>query len=307
MTIVATAALAACGGGGGSGDDAPASGLPATASEVTGDIETGNYATIAAAAVGAIRPSTGLSSIGGSGLVDGAGVEGDRSSAATASDTNRRSALKVKSLAVHELTEPCESGGSVSVVLNDADGNEDYSAGDSWTESYNNCSMGGLTINGGGSVSVRSASASAMDLSLSVNQLSMDGMMMNGPARIQVASVASGVSATITFAGVTLASSGAETLTLGAAVALTFNSSTEAVTAAFNGPVAYGADSFWFAQSAAFALPAGKGVPRSGSLTVSDKDGDRVVVSGSASGLTYTFYAAGSETAVASQPGPSAD
>ncbi len=302
-TLAAAAALTACGGGGG-GDDT-ATRLPASAAEVTGDFDSSNYAEVAAGAATTLTPTGALANMGVSVLAQAASVTGDRASALDGEQ--RRRALRVQAQEVYQDTESCPGGGSLSYVINDADNNDDYSAGDSWSETYSNCNIGGMVLNGTAGVTVRSASSTGIDVAVSINQLSIGDAVLHGTGGLVFSVSGSQYAATVTFASMSLAASGAETVTLGHTTSFSYNEMTGVSTLALEGPVLVGSDSFWLDQAASFTLPAGKNVPRSGDLTILDKDGDRVVVVGTAQGLRYDFYKKGSNTPDASQLGIAAD
>jgi len=192
-------------------------------------------------------------------------------------------------------------------VINDADNNDDYSAGDTWSETYSNCNVEGLVLNGTASADVRSATLTSIEIGISINQLSYGSGTLHGAGTLAVSVNGLVSTATLALSSMSLAVSGSETLTMWHATVLSYDESTGVSTSALDGPVALGSDSYWFGQTTAFTVPAGKNVPRSGTLAITDKDGDRILVVGTDAGLRYDFYKVGSATPDATQPGLPAD
>lgn len=161
--IAATVALVACGGGGG-GEDGPAN--PATPTTPTNPgsggqavITQDNYVAVAREAL-----STSAFLVDASSFVLGA----DISNADVLMRFAQQQLLKLPQRGARNpataigvsqsFTEPCDTGGSVTVTDTDLNGNGNVDPGDSVTVRPNNCGFGGQVLNGELSLTLSSVS-----------------------------------------------------------------------------------------------------------------------------------------------------
>jgi len=150
--IAASVALVACGGGDG-GDDTPQNPGTGTTTALTAT----NYVAVAQEAL-----STSAFLLDAGSLVLGAKVSdpsvlvrfGQEQLLKLPGRTARGPVQAVG--ATQTYTEACNGGGSLTVVENDANGNEEVDPGDSLTLTANNCAFGGQVLNGQVSVIVSS-------------------------------------------------------------------------------------------------------------------------------------------------------
>ncbi len=148
--------LTACGGGGGGGDSAPATGstvFPALA------LTSGNSQSASSEVTTTGSETIGAGSIGSS-VITGAVVDtGNRPSLAelarwsleTLHDKRNQLVPSVSGVVINE-TVACTSG-SLSLSWNDADNDNEFSSGDSFSITFNNCFEMGATISGSLSMS----------------------------------------------------------------------------------------------------------------------------------------------------------
>ena len=146
LTLIASCALlAACGGGGGGGDShdvAPSSGA------IT--LTKSNYVDVAQEAL-----SSSAYLLESSSLVLGAEVsEPDLLLRFAQGQMHKAPALFAKTQvhaagAVHQETEQCSGGGSMTLTINDVNGNQDMDSGDYVSIVANQCVESGMVINGG--------------------------------------------------------------------------------------------------------------------------------------------------------------
>jgi hypothetical protein len=186
LALSAVVALAACGGGG--DDAAPASATP---------LALANYGNVSAVAVESVGGGDALGSLlpqasqsGGSALTINELGSGDALviSRLAIRQVTQRSTIKARAAAVSQVTEACVGGGSLNVIVDDADNNERESAGDIVTINANNCvaEIGQSAVNGQLSIRINSISLSnigdviAASLSLTVSNLSSGGASLNG-------------------------------------------------------------------------------------------------------------------------------
>ncbi len=103
--------------------------------------------------------------------------------------------------AVLSATEPCESG-SIDLSWNDANGNNDFDAGESGSFVFANCVLGGVRFNGGlGMRLTASSSTSAVDSATAV--FTFDALTAVSPGESGSISGDLTLQATITYAGPT--------------------------------------------------------------------------------------------------------
>lgn len=186
LALSAVVALAACGGG---GDDA----TPATATPLA----LTNYGNVSAVAVESVGGSDALGSLlpqasqsGGSALNINELGSGDviAISRLAIRQVIQRSTTKARAAAVTQVTEACVGGGSLTVIVNDADNNERESAGDTLTINANNCvaEIGQSAVNGQLSIRINAISLSgtgdliAASLNLTASNLSSGSTSLNG-------------------------------------------------------------------------------------------------------------------------------
>jgi hypothetical protein len=170
MWVVASVALAACGGGGGGGG---------TSADMSAALSSANYVDVSTQAVAATFALANNAE-----LVTGAQV----------SNTNHlvqfskaqlpkmrgwfASAPEMLTGASQSLTENCNGGGTISVVVTDVNGNDQPDAGDSATLTINHCAVDGSSVNGQLIMAVNSSSGDldtyphAYSATLTLNNLS---------------------------------------------------------------------------------------------------------------------------------------
>lgn len=154
LTLIASSAiLAACGGGGGGGDgpanvDTSPSAAPAT-------LTTDNYVTVARKAL-----SSNAYLLDSASLVLGAEASDPQVLMRFGQDQMAKlpdwfAKIPAQAVgAVQTQTENCTDGGTLTVSVNDRNGNQELDAGDSVTLSANNCTYAGMQLNGKLSLSV---------------------------------------------------------------------------------------------------------------------------------------------------------
>jgi hypothetical protein len=186
LTLSAAVALAACGGGG--GDTTPATATP---------LGLTNYGNVSAVAVDSVGGGDALGSLlpqaspsGGSALNINELGSGDALviSRLAIRQVTQRSTTKARAAAVSQVTEACVGGGSLTVIVDDADNNERESAGDTVTINALNCvaEIGQSAVSGQLSIRINSISLStlgeviAASLSLTASNLSSGDASLNG-------------------------------------------------------------------------------------------------------------------------------
>ena len=307
-TILA-AALAACGGGGGDdqgGSTSSAAGIPTSASGATGDITAANYTTVAlqvrdvldagAGAAGAINP---MGSTGGTAAGVSTASAAMRVLAAKATQTSfgRRAALSADGTnriqAVETITEACSGGGTASLTFNDADNNQQLSAGDVVTISAANCTEEGDVINGQASVSILALSETQVSMTMQFSNLRMNDETLNGSASLSVNFSGYDFTGQMSLTNVTLAKTGYPTVKVSFVQNASYKDSTRIVATSNQGGVVFGNDAYWMSQIAPFQSYLYGNYPFAGSLAVTDKDGDRVVGVATTTSMRYEYYRAG--------------
>ncbi len=182
LLLSAAAGLAACGGGSGGGSDSAATADPVA-------ISSANAPQVAGAAYNASGSLEGAG-VGGAGFLTGAvtettagGVDMVEVIVAQLKASQRWFANHAAAFvtgAVVTATENCTDGGSFSFTLNDADGNQDLSTGDSLSASFSNCSEAGTVMNG----------------SISINNVVIEGDPLSFPYSLQLTIQANNFSVT---------------------------------------------------------------------------------------------------------------
>lgn len=150
--VVGALALTGCGGDGGDGGDGGEPGVPLTA------ITTENAAKVSAVAFQAARglffvASSATLPVGavvqaGSGSTAGLGLVGAAARQVKAATRRPLSPASGVVGAVYQDTYACTGGGTVTERIDDADGNQDISVGDSLRLTFENCVEDGVTSNG---------------------------------------------------------------------------------------------------------------------------------------------------------------
>jgi len=182
LLLSAAAVLTACGGGSGGGSDSVATADPVA-------ISSANAPQVAGAAYNASGSLEGAG-LGGAGFLTGAVTETTAGGVdmveviiaqlkASPSWFASHAAAFVTG-AVVTATENCSGGGSLSFTLNDADGNQDLSTGDSLSAAFSNCSEAGTVVNG----------------SISINNVMISGAPLSFPYSLQLTIQANNFSVT---------------------------------------------------------------------------------------------------------------
>jgi hypothetical protein len=182
LLLSAAAALAACGGGSGGGSDSAATADPVA-------ISSANAPQVAGAAYNASGSLEGAG-LGGAGFLTGAVtattaggvdmVEVIIAQLKASQSWFESHAAAFLTGAVVTATENCTDGGSVTLTLNDADGNQDLSTGDSLSASFSSCSEAGTVMNG----------------SISINNVVISGDPLSPPYSLQLTVQANNFSVT---------------------------------------------------------------------------------------------------------------
>lgn len=305
------AALAACGGGGGDGGNdagtSTASGIPTSASGATGDITTANYATVAVQIEDILALSTDLT-----GAIDPTAASGGSASAgpkaqavagtvfslATRSSSfGRKTRLSAGGtatvLGTTTQTEACSGGGFATVTFNDADNDGALSAGDSMTIAATNCVEDGETLGGQATVTIAALSDTQVSMSMQFSPMTAGGVTLTGGASIVLAYNGSSYTGTLSLDNVTVTEAGQPTVKMSFQQSASYNGATGVITTSTQGGVVIGSESYWMQQATPFQGYAYAAYPYAGSLSVTDKDGDRVVGVATATSIRYEFYKAG--------------
>ena len=320
--IGSTLVLGACGGGGG-GSSAPTVELPAARSVAASsgaDLSDTNFVALTSPAIQAL-----LASVGGSGALEQP-LSLERSSAQSAPGFKPGKRLaqtlitwslgqaqsRLDALAPREQlqalssgSEGCSYGGSFSFTLNDADGNQQLSTGDSLTINFFNCVeiQGEPAVNGGFSITVNAVELDTaknpvrLDATVSFNALSVQGLgSLTGSARLWEVPVSSGGTHSV------LRYSGMQSTFGSTAAILDFDvdevSTGAGSTASINGGLAVQGQTYQLAQRQPFAGTA-DGQPDSGTLSVIDAQGDRVDIIAHGLLVDREFYLSGATTPTA--------
>ena len=148
LTLTALAVsvtLVACGGGGDGGDDTPLNPGAGTATALT----SANYVAVAQEALSASAFLLDAGSFVLGAQVTDPGVLVRFGQAQLLKLPGRTASGPVAAVgATQTYTEPCNGGGSLTVVENDANGNQEVDPGDSLTLTANNCAFEGQVLNG---------------------------------------------------------------------------------------------------------------------------------------------------------------
>lgn len=308
VPTVLVAALAACGGGGGgddSGTTSRAAGIPTSAAGATGDITTTNYATVAlqvrdvlslsADAADAVSPvGTGGTSGAARAKVHAASSTVFSSASSVLGRKSIQSAAGTSSiLAVSTSTQACTGGGSVTATFDDADNNQDVSAGDSITIAASNCKEDGETLNGSATVTIGSFSDTRMALAMQFSAMSVSDVSISGGASVTMDFNGYDFSGQLTFTNITVTKAGAPTVQLSFTQTASYKDATGILSTSTQGGILIGSDGYWMQQVSPFQTYYYATYPHTGSLSVVDKDGDRVVGLATPTGMRYEFYRAG--------------
>lgn len=282
------ALLAACGGGGGGGGSDTAE-----PTEATGDFSESNYsATADAAATTALGSGSldsytnvqlGLATAGGG--VDLGSVAGVR--AFVLERGVARNTLE-QSLATDSETFACDVSGSFTLTVTYSDP-EVVQAGDRVGFSMTNCvfESGDAPINGsftGTFVSYTDDDDNSM--SIVFNDFGSADATLDG--RLTITSSQNGAQLTIAYEGLTATLDG-ESMTWYHTITVT------STALSLGGFIEVNGEVYELTQVAPFTLSA-SGYPTSGTLRITDADGDRVEVVAGADRFTYNFYAASNTT-----------
>lgn len=154
--VAASVALVACGGSDGDGDG-PSNGSAPVAAQAT--LTSANYVAVAQEAL-----SSNAYLLDTSSLVVGTQVNDPKVLVRFAQDQLTKvpgwfaNTLAQAVGATQSFTEPCEGGGTLTIVENDRNGNQEADPGDSLSLTANNCSFEGALLNGQLSMTVNSVS-----------------------------------------------------------------------------------------------------------------------------------------------------
>lgn len=279
--ILATSLLLiGCGGGGGGGATPASTGIPLASAAAPftvagfGAVAGPSAATVLAAT----SASSGLDSIasaGGNALLpsDAAGLA---KWALGRFGSTRESAQAVETIP----TEACPSGGTLSGSFNDADGNEDLSAGDAVTLNFSNCvlQVGQQAVNGSFTISVNSIAyigqeISSASLTMSFSNFSSYGNTLNGAATIAISG--NSVSTTYTNFSSTRGST--------PAVILNYTAAINGNALSINGLITINNNTYTLSTPTGITF--GTTYPISGILRVTDAAGGRIdIISSNVSG-----------------------
>jgi len=321
LTLIgSTLILGACGGG---GNSTPTVELPAARSVAASsgaDLTEANFVALTSPAIQAL-----LTSVGGNGALEQPLSLQRASAQATASfnPANRltqtmvawslgQAQSRLDALSPREQLQALSSGsagcsysGSFSFTLNDADGNQQLSAGDSLTINFFNCveTQGDPAVNGGFSLTVNAVELDAaknpvrLDATVSFSALSVQGLgSLTGSARLwEVPLSGGGTHSVLRYTGMQ-SSFGSTTVILDFDVdEVTTGSSS---TAGINGGLGVQGQTYQLTQRQTFAGTA-DGQPDSGTLSVLDAQGDRVDIIANGLLVDREFYPSGATTPTA--------
>jgi hypothetical protein len=206
MALLASASLIACGGGGGnSGGNTSPSGIPPASSAAPltannfGGVAGPSAASVLASVVVADGTDVIRSSSDSVGKFSGKTAYSPYTLANWAISTAKyksKISNDLVALAVTTQSEACPGGGSLTVSFDDADNNNDLSAGDTLSLSTSNCviDVGQPALNGSFSLRVNAISYTAAgdianaSLTMSFNNLISAGNTMNGAVTVAISS-----------------------------------------------------------------------------------------------------------------------
>ena len=322
LTLIGTTLiLVACGGGGGS--SAPTVELPAARSVAASsgaDLSDANFVARTGPTIQAL-----LASVGGSGALEQP-LSLQRASAQASIGFNPANRLtqslvawslgqaqsRLDALAPREQLQAlssgsvgCTYGGSFSFTLDDADGNQRLSAGDSLTINFFNCVeiLGVPAVNGGFSLTVNAVELDAannpvrLDATVSFSALSVQGLgSLTGSARLWEVPLSGGGTHTVLRYSGMQSTFGSTTAVLDFDVDET--TSGTGASASINGGIGMQGETYKLTQRQTFG-GAADGQPDSGTLSVLDAQGDRVDIIAHGLLVDREFYPSGATTPTA--------
>ena len=286
---VVSVLVAACGGGGGGGGGSDS----ATPTSATGDFSETTYsATADAAATTALNSGSidgftsvplGLSASGGAAdLGSAAGVR-----AFVLQQAAGRHALE-QSLATDSETLSCGASGTFKVTVTYSNP-DTVQAGDKVSFVMNNCVFepGDAPVNGSFTATFRSyTDEDDNSMSIVFNDFGTADAMLDG--KLVITSSQNGAQLTIAYEGLTATIDG-ESVTWHHTISVGTSG------LSLGGFIEVDGDAYQLTEVEPFTL-SGTGYPTSGTLRVTDAQGDRVEIVAGAEGFTYNFYAASNTT-----------
>jgi hypothetical protein len=303
------AALGACGGGGDDTPTLPAADIPTSASGATGDITASNYSAVGVQvqdvltlSAGAANTVTPLQGSGSAVVTSGAKVQTVANKVFTLSTTTAFGSKSILSAdgtssiqAVQSATEPCSGGGSVTVTFNDADNNQDISAGDTMSLIANNCVENGETLNGQANVSIGVLTDTHASMSMQFTNMRVDDLTFTGGVTLALDYNGMDYTGLLTMSNVTLSQAGS-TVNMSYTQSASYQNATGIITTSTQGGIVIDAQSYWMQQVTPYQLYLSDDLPFAGALSVTDKDGDRLVGVATTTSMRYEFYNAGNTT-----------
>ena len=306
------ALLAACGGGGSDGGSSGSVTIPTgvrTGTASAGaDVSAGNYAALSGQAI-----QTLLNTVGDGGTLSST-LEADRAHAAALSARRSRfdiaalarralafsgqrfaAATRKQALATQSETFQCGVSGTLTATVNDADGNNEPSSGDTVTFAFANCVdvSGDPALNGQFALSFvalvldAQKDPTAIEAAVTATALSVQGLgSLNGSAHLWATGLTSSTEhSRVSYQNMT-SSVGGVVATLNFDVDETATATT--ATDRINGAVLIGGQTYVLVQSVAFDSAAAE--PTTGRLRIVDVQGDRVDVVARGTLVDREFY-----------------
>lgn len=286
--------LAACGGGGGD------SGSTDTPAAEAGDLTATNYEQTAQVIQEAVAVSTGTASsfspVRASGTT-GAAVS-QAMSAALKGHGGRRVTLAGRALPADVVvdTVSCSGGGTVKTTFDDKDGSGEFSAGDVISFEFFACRESRGTVNGKATlqavfvganrVSVQIAYADFQAAAVGLNLQATYDVQWTGDTFTSELSVTQGrtVTSNGTPVTVTITQSG------------TYNASSGVQSTSTRGSVGVDGKVYTIDQPLAYTMAAGEDSPAAGSLSILDRDNDKVLVIAKPAAWRYEYHRVGNTT-----------
>lgn len=301
-----TAALTGCGGGGDDAATSAAAGIPTSAAGATGDLTAANHATVALQ----VREVL-LLSADTAGLFAPIGSDGGVAASVPKIQTATRAVLRTtlsgtagrKGIlsatgtatrqAVSTVTEACSGGGSVTVVVNDADNDNEVSTGDSMTITASQCIENGERINGQASVAVNALTDARAAVTVQFQGLSVTGATLSGTVSVDLTYSGWDVNGTLKVTSLVLTEAGQPTIKATYTQTLTYVDTSGITSTSTQGGVVIGNDGYWIQQIAPYQTYRYAAYPFTGRLSVTDKDGDRVIGVALPTAMRYEYFKAG--------------